>query len=126
MAWTLSIRKGDQVKVIAGRDKGKTGRVLSVDPGKYICTVEHVNLLKRHTRPNPAKQIKGGIVEREGAIQVSNVQLLCPSCNKPTRVGHKVEWESVQVERKDGRVVERKKVKFKYRSCRRCGATLDH
>ncbi len=70
MAWTVSIRKGDQVRVIAGRDKGKTGRVLTVNQDKNLATVEHVNMLKRHTRPNPAKQIKGGIVEREGTIHI--------------------------------------------------------
>ena len=107
MGWNLSVRKGDQVKVIAGRDKGKAGRVLSVDEQKQICTVEHVNLLKRHTRPNPAKQIKGGIVEREGALHVSNVMLVCPGCNKPARVRHQF--------LSDG---------SKARACHRCGATL--
>ncbi|MFQ5696014.1 MAG: 50S ribosomal protein L24, partial [Terriglobia bacterium] len=88
MAWGLSVRRGDQVKVMVGRDKGKSGRVLSVNPGKKTCTVEHVNMVKRATRPNPGKQIKGGIVERESAINASNVMLLCPSCNKTTRVRH--------------------------------------
>ncbi|MGH7751575.1 MAG: 50S ribosomal protein L24 [Gemmatimonadales bacterium] len=109
MAWRASIRKGDQVKVIAGRDKGKSGRVLSVNPEKHICTVEHVNLVKRHTRPNPAKQIKGGIVEREGSIHISNLMLVCPSCGKPTRVRHQF--------LDDG---------SKMRACQRCGATLGH
>ncbi|MBI4466127.1 MAG: 50S ribosomal protein L24 [Acidobacteria bacterium] len=109
MAWTVSLRKGDQVKVIAGRDKGKTGRVLSVDQDKRICTVEHVNLVKRHTRPNPAKQIKGGIVEREGRIHISNLMVVCPSCSKATRVRHQF--------LDDG---------SKMRACARCGATLGH
>ena len=109
MAWTVSIRKGDQVRVIAGRDKGKSGRVLSVNPEKRVATVEHVNLLKRHTRPNPAKQIKGGIVEREGRIHLSNLQLVCAGCGKPTRVGHSFLADQTKV-----------------RACRRCGATLDH
>jgi len=108
MAWTLSLRKGDQVKVIAGRDKGKAGRVLSVDLAEGSCTVEHVNMLKRHTRPNPAKQIKGGIVEREGALDVSNVMLVCPSCGKTTRPRR----QSLA----DG---------SKVRACHRCGATLE-
>lgn len=107
MAWTVSLRKGDQVKVIAGRDKGKTGRVLSVNQHRKVCTVEHVNMLKRHTRPNPAKQIKGGIVEREGPIHVSNLQVVCPSCGKSTRVRHQY--------LDDG---------SKLRACHRCGATL--
>lgn len=85
----VSIRKGDQVRVITGRDKGKEGRVLSVDPRRSTVTVEHANMIKRHTRPNPSKNIKGGIVEREGALSVSNVLVICPACGKPTRVGHK-------------------------------------
>lgn len=108
MAWDLSVRRGDQVKVIAGRDKGKVGRVLSVNLRKRTCTVEHAGMVKRHTRPNPAKQIKGGIVEREGPVNVSNVMVVCPSCGKTTRVRrHKLA---------DG---------SKARSCHRCGATLD-
>ena len=84
------IRKNDLIMVTTGKEKGKSGRVLSVDLAKGICTVEHVNMLKRHTRPNPAKQIKGGIVEREGVISVSNVMVICPKCDKPTRVRHAV------------------------------------
>lgn len=108
MVWQLSIRKGDQVKVMAGRDKGKTGRVLSVSPAQRTCTVEHVNMLKRHTRPNPSKQIKGGIVEREGPIHASNVLVVCASCGKATRVRHQ-------------RLADGSKA----RSCHRCGATLE-
>jgi len=85
----VSIRKGDQVRVMTGRDKGKEGRVLSVDPYKRTVTVEHAAMIKRHTRPNPSKNIKGGIVEREGALAISNVLVICPGCGKPTRVGHK-------------------------------------
>lgn len=107
MAWRVSLRKGDQVRVITGRDKGKTGKVLSVNQEKATCTVERVNLLKRHTRPNPAKNIKGGIVEREGAIQVSNVQVVCASCGRPTRVAHQFLADGSKV-----------------RICRRCGATV--
>ena len=62
----LGIRHGDTVKVMAGRSKGKTGKVLSVDPAKRTVTVEHANIIKRHTRPNPSKNIKGGILEKEG------------------------------------------------------------
>ena len=108
MAWGLSLRKGDQVKVIAGRDKGKSGRVLAVNQGKGTCTVEHVNMVKRHTRPNPAKQIKGGIAEREGPIHVSNLMVLCPGCGKPTRPRHQFLADGSKV-----------------RACHRCGATLE-
>ena len=105
---TLSVRKGDQVKVISGRDSGKTGRVLSVLARKNRVVVEHANIIKRHTRPNPAKNIKGGIVEREAPMNVSNVMVICPSCGKGTRVGH--------TQLPDG---------SRARSCRRCEATLD-
>jgi large subunit ribosomal protein L24 len=104
----IAIRKGDQVRVMSGRDRGKTGRVLSVHPHDGTVTVEHANMIKRHTRPNPSKNIKGGIVEREGPIAVSSVLLVCPSCNKHTRVGH--------TSLTDG---------TKARVCRRCGTTLE-
>jgi len=106
--YNASIRKGDQVRVMTGRDKGKTGRVLSVDPVKHTVTVEHANMIKRHTRPNPSKNIKGGIVEREGALAISNVLLVCPACNKHTRVGHSLLPDGTKV-----------------RTCRRCGTTLE-
>ncbi len=107
----VTIRKGDQVRVMTGRDRGKAGRVLSVNPVRNTVHVEHANMIKRHTRPNPAKNIKGGIVEREGPIHISNVRILCPGCNKPARVGHK----EMPAGSKPKRV----------RICRRCEATLD-
>ena len=76
----LSIRKNDQVIVRAGKDRGKKGRVLSVVPDKNRVIVEGVNLIKRHTRPNPQRNIKGGIVKREASLHASNVQLVCPEC----------------------------------------------
>ncbi len=88
MGTALDIRKNDQVKVIAGRDKGKVGRVLEVVPRKQRLYVEHVNMIKRHTRPNPNKQIRGGILEKEGPISVSNVALVCSECG-PTRIQHR-------------------------------------
>ena len=102
------IKRGDQVRVITGRDRGKTGRVLGVNPSKRTITVEHAGMIKRHTRPNPQKNVKGGIVEKEGTLPISNVQLLCPSCNKGTRIGHKVLPDGT-----------------KERVCRRCGNTLE-
>ena len=87
---TISIRKGDQVKIIAGRDSGKTGRVLSINAKKNTVVVEHASIIKRHTRPNPGKNIKGGIVEKEGPVNVSNVMIVCPSCGKHTRIGHNI------------------------------------
>ena len=106
-ATNASIRKGDQVRVMSGRDRGKLGRVLSVDPRKRTVTVEHANIIKRHTRANPQKNIKGGIMEREGWINRSNVMLVCPSCG-PIRFRQQV-------------LADGKKV----RACRKCGNTLD-
>jgi len=83
------IRKNDNVIVMSGRDKGKRGRVLRVVPGKGRLIVEGVNFIKRHTKANPQKGVKGGIVEREAALSASNVQILCPECGKPTRIGSK-------------------------------------
>jgi large subunit ribosomal protein L24 len=105
----MSIRKNDQVVVRAGKDRGKKGRVLSVVPGKNRVIVEGVNVIKRHTRPNPQKNIKGGIVEREAPIHASNVMLLDPDTNEPTRVGKKVlsDGSRVRIGRKSGAVVDK-------------------
>ena len=86
----MHVRKDDVVVVIAGRDKGKSGRVLDVDRINNRALVEGVNLAKVHTRPNPAKQIKGGIAERESSLHLSNLMLMA-SDGKPTRVGYRVE-----------------------------------
>ncbi len=102
------IRKNDQVKVIAGKSLSKVGRVLRVLRDKNRVVVEGVSFLKRHTRPNPSKNIKGGIVERETPIHVSNVMIVCGSCGKATRIGHNI--------LSDGK---------KIRVCRKCGASLD-
>ena len=86
------VRKGDNVLVTAGKDRGKQGKVLRVNPDKGTALVERVNLQKKHTRPNPQRNIKGGILERESAIRMSNLQVICPSCNEPTRTGsHRTE-----------------------------------
>jgi large subunit ribosomal protein L24 len=106
--YTISIRKGDNVRVIAGRDAGKSGRVLSVNPRKNTVIVEHANIIKRHTRPNPAKNIKGGIVEKEGPVHASNVMIVCSGCGKHSRIGHNVLPDGSKV-----------------RVCKRCGTTLD-
>jgi large subunit ribosomal protein L24 len=88
----LRIRKDDQVVVIGGKDAGKTGRVVRTEPKKERVYVEHLNMVKRHERPRPTQDTQraaqvGGIVEKEGPIHVSNVMLLDPKDNKPTRVG---------------------------------------
>ena len=104
----INIRKNDTVVVIAGRDRGKRGRVLRVVPVKRRVIVEGVNFIKRHTRPNPQKNVKGGIVEREASLAVANVQLVCPECSSATRVGRR------QLD--DGRRV---------RICRKCKGVID-
>jgi large subunit ribosomal protein L24 len=81
------VRKGDTVLVLTGKDRGKQAKVLRVMPTKGTAIVERVNLLKKHTRANPQRNIKGGILERESPIKLSNLQVVCPSCNEPTRTG---------------------------------------
>ncbi len=83
----INIRKDDTVKVITGRDAGKEGRVLRVLADKGKVLVEHVRIAKKNVRPNPQRNIKGGIAEQETPIAVGNVMLVCPSCSKPTRIG---------------------------------------
>lgn len=107
----IEIRKNDQVKVIAGDDKGTTGRVLSVDSAKGWVYIEHVNMIKRHTKKNPAKQIAGGIAEKEGPVAVSNVMVICGKCG-PVRIGHHV------AEGAGGKT-------RRTRVCRKCGQSLD-
>jgi large subunit ribosomal protein L24 len=106
----MRIRKNDTVQVIAGRDKGKQGRVLQVIPDKNRVVVEGVGVIKRHTKPNPQKNVKGGIVEREASIHASNVMLVCPETGKATRVGAKFleDGRKVRVARKSGAVVDSK------------------
>ena len=104
----LKIRKDDKVKVIAGRDKGKTGRVLEVNRETGRVLVEGVAMVKRHTRPNPNRQIKGGIAERESSISASNVMVLT-SGGVATRVAYKMEGaKRVRVARKGGEVLDKK------------------
>jgi large subunit ribosomal protein L24 len=104
-----SVRKNDEVIVISGKDRGKTGRVLQVLPERNRVVVEGVNVIKRHTRPNPQKNIKGGIVEREGSIHASNVQPVDPETGKATRVGRKVleDGRRVRVSRRSGSVLDK-------------------
>ncbi len=107
----IQLRKNDQVKVIAGRDKGKTGRILDVDAAKGRILVEHVNMIKRHTKKNPAKQIAGGIAEKEASIAVSNVMILCGKCGA-VRIKHHVTEVAGGKTRRT-------------RICHKCGLTLD-
>jgi large subunit ribosomal protein L24 len=104
----INLKKNDTVQVIAGRDAGKQGKVLKVIPEKNRVIVQGVAFVKRHTRPNPQRNIKGGIAEREAPIHISNVQLVCGECSAPTRIGKKI--------LEDGRRV---------RICRKCEGVLD-
>jgi large subunit ribosomal protein L24 len=108
----IEIKREDTVKVIAGRDKGREGRVLAVNRETGRVLVEHVGMVKRHTRPNPQKQIKGGIAERESPVAVSNLMIVCPGCHKAVRIAHHVD------------VVAGGKTR-RTRICRKCGQTLD-
>ena len=102
----VDLRRNDTVKVITGRDKGKEGRVLRVFPNDAKLLVEHVMMVKKHVRPNPQRNIKGGIAEQESRIAISNVQLVCPTCG-PVRIGHEMRGDR------------------KVRVCKKCGTTLD-
>ncbi len=97
------IKKNDMVMVIAGRDRGKTGKVMRVDPAKGRVVIERLNIVKRHSKPRGA-QSPGGIVEKEASIAISNVMIMCDRCNAPVRVGVKTVEDGA-----------------KTRICRRCG-----
>lgn len=102
---SLNIQRNDTVQVISGSSRGKQGRVLRVMPGADRILVEHVHVIKKNVKPNPQKNIKGGIAEQEAPIHISNVLLVCGTCG-PTRVGHKIEGDT------------------KVRVCKKCGNTL--
>jgi large subunit ribosomal protein L24 len=105
---SLGLQRNDQVKVIAGVDRGKTGRVLRVDADANRVLVEHVRMVKKNVRPNPQKNIKGGIAEQEAPIHISNVMLVCPNCG-PSRVGHTLEGgKKVRVCKKCGNEIATK------------------
>ena len=103
----MQIRKNDSVMVIAGKERGKTGKVLRVLPDKGAVIIERINLVKRHSKPRGPQQ-PGGIVEKEASITASNLMIMCDKCNAPVRVGKKI--------LSDGK---------KIRICRRCGEALE-
>ncbi|GAX89310.1 50S ribosomal protein L24 [Effusibacillus lacus] len=104
----LHVRKGDQVLVIAGKDKGKKGKILEAYPAEGRVLVEGVNIIKRHTRPNQANP-QGGIVEREAPIHASNVMILDPKSGEPTRIGKKIlkDGTKVRYAKKSGEVLDK-------------------
>ena len=101
----MNVKKGDTVVVLSGKDKGKQGKVQSTIPAESKVVVEGVNMVTCHTKPRRQGE-EGGIVKREAAIRACKVQVVCPKCGKPTRVGHKVEGGK------------------KSRVCKKCGAEL--
>lgn len=110
---SMNVKKGDAVKIIAGADKGKTGQVLAVDTkaNRVVLKGDGLKTVKCFVKPRNAQQ-KGGIIEREGSVDVSNVMIICPSCGKTTRVAHSVTTDE------NGKTV-------KARICKACGASLD-
>jgi len=103
----LRIKKGDTALVLSGKNKGKSGRVLSVLPSKESIIIEGLNIIKRHTKPSK-KYAQGGIIEKESPIHVSNVVLVCPKCSKPTRIGNAI-------------LDDRKKLRI----CKKCKEVID-
>ena len=101
------LRKGDRVRVISGKDKNKEGKIIQLSPVNNKVWVENINLIKKHTRPNP-KSPKGGVVEKESGFAISNVMILCIQCERPVRIAAKMLT--------DGK---------KLRVCRRCGEALE-
>jgi len=101
------LKKDDQVEVIAGKDKGRVGKVLKVMPAKDKVIVERINMIKRHTKPTEMNQ-QGQIVEREAAIHVSNLQLICPECTKTGRIGKKLLEDGTKI-----------------RFCKSCGESIE-
>jgi large subunit ribosomal protein L24 len=105
----IRLKKDDLVEVLSGRDAGKRGKVLVVLPEKGRLIVQGVNFIKRHTRPNPQRNIKGGIAEREAPIHVSNVMIVSPDDDKRTRIGSKLlpDGRKVRIGRRGGEVLDK-------------------
>ena len=118
----MKVRKGDVVQILSGKDRGKQGRVIEARPRERRVIVENLNVVKRHTRPKPVKDssrmggpsiIPGGVIDKPAPLPVGKVMVVCPVCNRPTRLGTKLK------ESKDGQI--------KVRVCRRadCGEEID-
>src|SRR6266849_7233851 len=106
MSINLKIRKGDEVMVIGGKDRGKRGRVQEVNPAALTVVVAGLNVAKRDTKPNTSKNNKGGIIDQPMPMSLGKVMVVCPHCGKPTRVGTRVDEDN------------------KERVCKRCGETI--
>ena len=124
MANSMNVKTGDNVVVITGKDAGKQGKVLACLPKKNRIVVEGVNIISRHTKPRNAKE-SGGIIKKEGTIDVSNVMVVCPECGKPTRVKHSVvDGKNVRV-CKCGVVLDKKFEKVAKKKATRTKKTAD-
>ncbi len=99
------LKKNDRVMVMAGKDRGKVGKILSLDLRKYRATVEGAQIVKRHMKPGP--RTSGGIIEKEAPIHISNLMLICPKCTDPVRVGKKILEDGTKV-----------------RVCKKCGEAI--
>lgn len=120
----FSIRKNDQVQVIAGREKGKIGKVLRVDTKTGRITVEKINMVKRHVRPSQ-KNPQGGILEKELPLNYSNVLLMCSKCNRGVRHGRKLVEAAVKGKKAAKGAAQAAKKMVKIRVCKRCGESLE-
>ena len=126
-ATKLSLKKSDLVEVISGREKGKTGKIVKVDLKKMRVTIEKVNMVKRHVKPSQSNP-QGGILEKEQPLHYSNVLLVCPKCNKGSRIGHKVVDAAVAPKKAAKGIATSKNSASKskkIRFCRRCDQTID-
>ena len=103
----MRLRKGDEVMVIAGKDRGKRGRVQEVRPRELTVIVAGLNIAKRHTKANPSKNQKGGIIEQPMPLGLGKVMVVCPHCGKPTRIAHRVDDDGT-----------------KERVCKQCGEAI--
>jgi large subunit ribosomal protein L24 len=104
----INVRRNDRVMVIAGKDKGKSGRVIEVHARKHEVLVEGVNVVKRHMKANSRRGVQGGILDRESPVDVSNIMLICPHCSAPTRISHQVLGDGKRI-----------------RACKKCGAAIE-
>ena len=116
MPTTMRVRKGDLVQVISGKDRGKQGRILEAHPDERRVIVENLNIVKKHRRPRPMKDpsrmgqtqiIPGGVVDIASPVPVSNVMLVCPACNRPTRVGYEYREQKGEARSRKVRVCKR-------------------
>ena len=110
----LNVKKGDTVVVISGKDKGKQGKILVAMPAEQRVIVANANMITKHQKPRRQGE-QGGRIEKEGTIHVSNVMLICPHCNKATRVGHEIHEVEIAGAKKNKSV----------RICKKCGKAID-